>query len=111
SVHDGVSAAVYGGLRVTLRAVPRGAGTVLAQRAAPDAPALADSPRGALALAALNGAIGDALHLEGSELALAMTLRRRGATVDPDAPALDGTRLAVFVHGLGETDAAWRLRP
>jgi len=110
AVHDGVSAAVYGGLRATLRAVPRGAGTVLAQRAAADAPALADSPRGALALAALNGAIGDALHLEGSDLALAMTLRRRGANVDPDAPALDGTRVAVFVHGLGETDAAWRLR-
>jgi pimeloyl-ACP methyl ester carboxylesterase len=110
AVHDGVSAAVYGGLRVTLRAVPRGAGSVLAQRARADAPALEDSPRGALALAALNGAIGDALHLEGSDLALAMTLRRRGARVDPDAPALSSTRLAVFVHGLGETDAAWRLR-
>jgi pimeloyl-ACP methyl ester carboxylesterase len=109
AVHDGVSAAVYGGVRATLRAVPRGAGSVLAQRRASDAPSLADSPRGALALAALNGAIGDALHLEGSDLALRMTLRLRGADVDPDAPALDGTRLAVFVHGLGETDAAWRL--
>jgi pimeloyl-ACP methyl ester carboxylesterase len=110
AIHDGVSAAVYGGVRATLRVVPRGAGTVLALRRATDAPSLADSPRGALALAALNGAIGDALHLEGSDLALAMTLRRRGADVDPDAPALDGTRLAVFVHGLGETEAAWRLR-
>jgi pimeloyl-ACP methyl ester carboxylesterase len=110
AVHDGVSAAIYGGVRATLRAVPRGAGTVIALRRATDAPSLADSPRGALALAALNGAIGDALHLEASDLALAMTLRRRGADVDPDAPALGGTRLAVFVHGLGETDASWRLR-
>jgi pimeloyl-ACP methyl ester carboxylesterase len=109
-LHDGVSAAVYGGVRATLRALPRGAGTILARSARADAPSLADSPRGSLALAALNGAIGDALHLEGSELALTMSLRRRGADVDPDAPAIEGTRLAIFVHGLGETDMAWRLR-
>jgi pimeloyl-ACP methyl ester carboxylesterase len=109
-VHDGVSAAVYGGVRATLRALPLGAGTVLARSAHPDAPALMDSRRGALALAALNGAIGDALELERSELAMAMTLRHRGAEVDPDAPAIAGARLAIFVHGLGETDAAWRFR-
>jgi pimeloyl-ACP methyl ester carboxylesterase len=109
-VHDGVSAAVYDGVRATLHALPRGAGTVLARSAPADAPALADSPPGSLALAALNGAIGDALHGERSELALTMTLRHRGADVDPDAPAIVGQRLAIFVHGLGETDAAWRLR-
>jgi pimeloyl-ACP methyl ester carboxylesterase len=109
-LHDGVSAAVYGGVRATLRALPRGAGTILARSARADAPSLADSPRGSLALAALNGAIGDVLALEGSELALAMSVRRRGAEVDPDAPAIAGTRVAIFVHGLGETDMAWRLR-
>jgi pimeloyl-ACP methyl ester carboxylesterase len=111
-VHDGVSEVVYGGVRATLRALPSGAGTVLARSAPMDAPSLADSPRGSLALAALNGAIGDALHLEGSELALTTTLRHRGTDVDPDAPAIEGAgpRIAVFVHGLGETDTAWRLR-
>jgi pimeloyl-ACP methyl ester carboxylesterase len=110
AVHDGVSAAVYGGVRAALGALPRGAGGALALRAPADAPSLAASPRGALALAALNGAIGDALASEGSALALTMTLRHRGADVDPDAPAIAGPRLAIFVHGLGETDAAWRLR-
>jgi pimeloyl-ACP methyl ester carboxylesterase len=112
AIHDGVSAAVYSGVRAALGAMPRGAGHVLAAKAAVDAPALADSPRGALALAVLNGYKGDALAADGSELALEMTLRHRGAEVDPRAPAVPRAteRLAIFVHGLGETDAAWRLR-
>jgi pimeloyl-ACP methyl ester carboxylesterase len=111
-IHDGVSAAVYGGVRAALGALPRGAGTALALKAAPDAPSLIESPGGALALALLNGYRGDALAADGSELALAMTLRHRGADVDPHASAVPGaaTRVAIFVHGLGETDAAWRLR-
>jgi pimeloyl-ACP methyl ester carboxylesterase len=45
-----------------------------------------------------------------------MTMRHRGADLPLDPPALaralpDASgRLAIFVHGLGETDAAWRLR-
>ncbi len=105
-VHDGVSAAVYGSVRATLSALPRGAGAVLACSAPDDAPSLRDSARGALALAALNGAVGDALHREDSALALPMTLRRGGADLEPEA--IGGDKLAVFVHGLGETDAAWR---
>jgi pimeloyl-ACP methyl ester carboxylesterase len=112
AIHDGVSAAVYGGVRAALGALPRGAGTALALRAPADAPSLADSPRGALALAVLNGYAGDALAARRSELALEMTLRHRGADVDPDAPAVPDAarRVAIFVHGLGETDAAWRRR-
>jgi pimeloyl-ACP methyl ester carboxylesterase len=112
AIHDGVSAAVYEGVRAALGALPRGAGTALALRASTDAPSLADSPRGALALAVLNGYAGDALVAGRSELALRMTLRHRGADVDPDAPAVHDAarRVAIFVHGLGETDAAWRLR-
>jgi pimeloyl-ACP methyl ester carboxylesterase len=112
TIHDGVSAAVYGGVRAALGALPRGAGTALALRAPADAPSLGDSARGALALALLNGYAGDALAARDSELALRMTLRHRGADVDPEAPAVPdaATRVAIFVHGLGETDAAWRLR-
>jgi pimeloyl-ACP methyl ester carboxylesterase len=108
SIHDRVSAAVYGGVRLALEAVPRGTAAALAMRAARDAPLLQDSPRGALALSLLNGYAGDALAAGGSELALDMTLRHRGA--DLDVGTVAGGRLAVFVHGLGETDAAWRLR-
>jgi hypothetical protein len=67
-------------------------------------------------LAALNAYVGDALAATGSELALAMTLRHRGADLplDADGPARAvpeaAPRLAIFVHRLGETDASWGLR-
>ena len=115
-IHDGVAGALYDGVRRVLEAHPRGAASALARSTAQQAPALAQSPRGSLALAALNAYVGDALAATGSELALDMTLRHRGADLplDPDglAQALPdaGPRVAIFVHGLGETDASWRLR-
>jgi pimeloyl-ACP methyl ester carboxylesterase len=115
-VHDGVAGAVYGAVGSTLRALPAGAGAALARSAPIDAPALAQSPRGSLALGALNAYLGDALAAEGSELALAMTLRHRGADLPLERVELArtlpaaGPRVAVFVHGLGETDASWRMR-
>jgi pimeloyl-ACP methyl ester carboxylesterase len=108
TIHDGVSAAVYGGMRVALEALPRATAAAVAMRATTEAPSLAASPRGALALALLNGFAGDALAARGSELALDMTLRHRGA--DLDVATVTGERVAIFVHGLGETDAAWRMR-
>jgi PGAP1-like protein len=112
AIHDGIAAAVYGGVRTTLAALPRGASAALARSARPDAASLADSPRAALAIAALNGYLGDALAQQRSDLVLRMTLRHRGADVDPTAPDVPNAtgRLGLFVHGLGETDAAWRRR-
>jgi pimeloyl-ACP methyl ester carboxylesterase len=111
-VHNGVSAAVYGGVRAALGALPRSAGAALARSARPGGASLADARRGGVALAALNGAIGDALARDASALALVMTLRHRGADLDLDGPVVPGAtgRIAIFVHGLGETDGAWRLR-
>jgi pimeloyl-ACP methyl ester carboxylesterase len=108
-VHDGVSAAVYGGVRAALAALPRGAGALAATRTANEAPSLAATAAGALALALVNAYSGDALAAQGSALALEMTLRHRGADLDPEAVAEPSGRVAIFVHGLGETDAAWRL--
>jgi pimeloyl-ACP methyl ester carboxylesterase len=116
AVHDGVAGVAYDAVARALRALPHGVGTVLARSAAADAPALAQSPRGSLALGALNAYLGDALAAEGSELALTMTLRHRGADLPLDAEGLAralpdaGPRVAIVVHGLGETDASWRLR-
>jgi pimeloyl-ACP methyl ester carboxylesterase len=116
AVHDGVAAAVYGGVRATLGALPRGAGSALALSASGEAPSLAESARGSVALAVLNGCLGDALATAGSELALEMTIRHRGVDLPLEPAALaravpDATpRVAVFVHGLGETDLSWRLR-
>jgi pimeloyl-ACP methyl ester carboxylesterase len=63
----------------------------------------------------LNGAVGDTLERRGNVLALPMVLRHGGQdlAVTTDAirlayPEAD-SRLVVFVHGLGQTDDAWRL--
>jgi pimeloyl-ACP methyl ester carboxylesterase len=96
-MHDGISSAVFSSVRLGLRAIPAGAGRALALAAAPDAPALGESPHGSVVLGALNGAYGD--RLAGGPLGVTMELRGdREAT---------GT-VVVFVHGLGETDASWR---
>ncbi len=101
-IHDGISSAVYSGVRGGLRALARGGGQLAELGSGEDGAALASTPRGALALGALNGLYGDRLHADGSALALPMTIREDG---DP------GPRIAVFVHGLCETDAAWRGLP
>jgi pimeloyl-ACP methyl ester carboxylesterase len=116
AIHDGVAETLYGGVRMALEAVPRGAGSAFARSTSQEGAALGQSPRASLALAALNAYVGDALVANGSELALAMTLRHRGADLALDADGLAqalpdaGPRVAIFVHGLGETDASWRLR-
>src|SRR5947209_1185851 len=114
-VHDAVSQAAYRSVGAMVEAPLRaGAATVARAGVATDL-SLADSPRGRVALAALNGALGDRLTRETPELALDMTIRHRGRDVEPHelATALpEATRkLAVFVHGLCETDDAWRLLP
>jgi pimeloyl-ACP methyl ester carboxylesterase len=68
-----------------------------------------------LAISALNAAIGDRLVDSDSSLAIHMALRSDGQ----DLPALPGAlataypdatcKLAVFLHGLGETENSWKL--
>jgi PGAP1-like protein len=115
-VHDGVSGVIYRSVRAGLQALPRGGAQLAALNAGPDTLALGDTPGGGVTLAALNGAIGDALAQADSPLALEMTVRRDGGDVGLDARELaltfpDATpRVAVFVHGLIETEDAW-VRP
>lgn len=103
AVHDGIAAALYDGVRAAGRAGARGVGAAAALVTRPDAPSLTVSPRGALASAAINGFLGDGLAEDGSALAI-----RMGARVDArhGGPT---PKLAVFVHGLCETRASWRL--
>src|SRR3954452_9688281 len=88
-IHDGVAARIHAGVRASLRAAPRARGAAVRRRARPDAPRLWTSTGGGFALAALNGALGDVLAERGNDLALTMTIRRRGEDVDvePDAVA------------------------
>jgi pimeloyl-ACP methyl ester carboxylesterase len=110
-VHDGVSAAVYGGLRTASEALGSGAAAVVGRR---ERRPLSTHPQGALALAALNGLIGDRLEREGSPLHVPLAIRHRGRPVpaEPDAlaAAFPDARpyLVVFLHGLMETEHAWR---
>jgi hypothetical protein len=94
-VHDGVSSAAYRVVAAALAAGPRALSRLTPGNGIP----LSDTLRGSMALGALNGAIGDRLARDGNPLALDMSVRGSG----------DSPRLAVFVHGLCETDDAWRL--
>jgi pimeloyl-ACP methyl ester carboxylesterase len=115
-LHDGISRAVYTGVRSGLRAAATGGARVAASRTEDDGIPLASAPRGSIALGALNGLYGNHLHTRGSDLRLDMEVRRRGATVPPTAAEVAAafpdctSRIVVFVHGLCETDEAWWLR-
>jgi pimeloyl-ACP methyl ester carboxylesterase len=96
-IHDRIASAAYRGVASALAAGPRALVKLTPGNGIP----AADTLRGSMALGALNGAIGDRLADTGNPLALEMSFR--GAP-EPATP-----RLAVFVHGLCETDEAWRL--
>jgi len=113
-VHDGVATGAY--------AVIRGAG-LIAGLAASELAAVAvgsglpagSTPRSNLALAILNATLGDELAGQGSPLAIPMAVRRGRAEVAPRPDALAAafpkatSKVAVFIHGLGETEESWRL--
>src|SRR5689334_17869405 len=90
-VHDTIARGTYGAVSGGLWLGGAAAGTAI--RLDPE------TPRGAAVLAALNGLLGDRLEAEGSALAIQMQVRRVGDDPGPD--------IAVFLHGLGETEYAW----
>jgi pimeloyl-ACP methyl ester carboxylesterase len=113
--HDGISRGVYAGVRGASTLAGHAADKLLSRRDARDGRPLSATPRGAVALAVINGLIGDALEQAGSDLQEPMALRLRGRAVAPErdslAAAFPGAkpRLVVFLHGLMETEHAWRL--
>jgi pimeloyl-ACP methyl ester carboxylesterase len=113
-MHDGVSTASYRAIETGLRAPIRAGGRAISERTR-GTTALADSIPGGLALGALNGIAGDRLAREHPDLALGLTVRRRGREVSLEPAALADAfpaatpRIAVFVHGLCGTEDTWRL--
>jgi PGAP1-like protein len=113
--HDAISGGVYAAVRGIGGGVTRAGGTALSLTRGPDAPALSDTRSGALALGALSGAFGDALERDRSPLAPRMSVRRDGRAVPPASEELAeafpdaGPRVAIFTHGLCETEAGWWL--
>jgi len=113
--HDAISAGVYAGLRGGSALLGRGAGEALARRARAEGRELSTTPRGSALLAAVNGLMGDVLEREESDLQEPMAVRVSGHVVTPGRRALDRAfpgatpYLVVFLHGLMETEFAWRL--
>jgi pimeloyl-ACP methyl ester carboxylesterase len=99
ATHDFIVQRVYTALRGAGRAAGAASGMALEATGVSEPTA---SPRGAALVGALNGLLGDRLEEEGSELAIAMAFH-------PPAPDAATAKVAVFVHGLGESETAWRL--
>jgi pimeloyl-ACP methyl ester carboxylesterase len=127
-IHDAISGAVYAGLRAGTAGTGKLAGQALRVRDRRQAarPALppaggtggrpaGPTPRAAIAQSALNAVIGDLLVERGNDLALPLALRHHGAVVPVQRDALAAAHpqatgdVVLFVHGLGETEHAWRL--
>jgi pimeloyl-ACP methyl ester carboxylesterase len=113
--HDAIARGVYASVRGAATAAGYVADRALGMRDAGDGRPISAAPRGAQALAVLNGLIGDELERTGSDLQVPMALRLRGRIVEAEPNALAAAfpqatpRLVVFVHGLMETEHAWRL--
>jgi len=109
-IHDRVAAAAYSGAGNLTGAIVRGGAKAASLTRPEGAPSMQDSTSGRLVAGALNGAWGDALERRRSPLTTRMTVRRHGRDLDSprDLPRA-APRIAVFVHGLCETDDAWRL--
>ncbi len=110
-VHDAISDLSYSGVRLALGVGARAVGTVASLRVS--GRDLDAGRAGRVALAVLNGAHGDLVAREAPALASAMTVRvdGRAVPVEPAAlaaafPGTDG-RIAVFLHGLTETEDSW----
>jgi pimeloyl-ACP methyl ester carboxylesterase len=114
-VHDQVAGRSYAAARRLTRGLVRGSISALGVAQPPKAPSLEATIRGRVVVGALNGIWGDTLTRRENRLALTMTLRAGGRDVPPTRAGLRRaypeatSRIAVFVHGLCETDDAWML--
>ncbi len=116
TTHDAVSGAVYGALRVggqgLGKAIAGGSRFVGRQE---QRTTISSSRFGRATQAAINGLIGDRLEEQDNALQIRMALRLPGQDLELRreslAAAFDqpANRLAVFIHGLCETEEGWWL--
>jgi hypothetical protein len=114
-IHDSVARATY----LAVRGAGLAAGTVSGQAGyllGADGQPAGSEPGGNLALAVLNAVAGDRFDADLAPLEIRMAVRAGGCdaglTVQQIADAFPHAtaRLAVFVHGLAETEDSWRRR-
>ena len=115
-IHDTVSRGVY----LAVRGAGRAAGTLSGEAlllfgpGGTEAASTAATGMGSVALAALNAVAGDRLGPDLAPLAIRMAVRAGGRDVAVSTGELAAAfpqataRLAVFVHGLAETDESWQ---
>ena len=99
AIHNGIARAAYASVAAGLRAASRAGAAAAASRVDDRRPPLAETRGGTVALAGLNAVYGDRIARRGNRLALEMEIRRRSRVATP--------RVAVFIHGLGETERSW----
>jgi pimeloyl-ACP methyl ester carboxylesterase len=115
-IHDGISKSVYAAVSAGTGALVRAGAMALSAATPPDAASVADSRVGRLAVGALNGAFGDLLERRRNALEVQMRFRHgdRDLVLERDAlaAALPNAKpqVAIFLHGLCESDSAWKLR-
>src|SRR3954452_3557113 len=109
-MHDRITGAVYGGLKGSVMGMARIADAGLARRPR----VVSTTPRGAAVVAAINGLIGDTLERGKGALPQPMALRVHGGPIGTSRADLAAAypaatpRIAVFLHGLMETEFSWR---
>jgi pimeloyl-ACP methyl ester carboxylesterase len=115
TVHKAAAGLVYAGVSVGLRALAVGTAEVLARRGHPEAPAPSTTPGGRAVLPVINGFWGDHVEERHPMMAVPMAVRVDGHDVALE-PALVAQlfpqatgRIVVFLHGLVESEDAWKL--
>lgn len=109
-LHDGIAALVYGGIGGGLRQASRALRAVDRPGLGPR---LEEGRTGRFALSAVNGLIGDRLREDVPEMSFGMGVRVAGRDVPPTPQDLAeafsdrSDALAIFVHGLCETENYW----
>ena len=123
-MHDGISAGVYAAVRGIGRLGGAGIGAAAVAAKGDDWRPITARASGAVLTGAVNGLVGDHMVALDNDLAVPMTLYT--ATVDDaydelptdteairavvaDHPERDLGHVVLFLHGLGETEHAWRL--
>ncbi len=115
SAHDAIAGAAYAGAKTLTRSLVKAGASAVRAAQPPDAPSLERATVGRFAIGALNGAFGDTLERRRNALAIEMTVRAEARDLELTRPALAAAfpfaapRVAVFVHGLCETDESWEL--
>jgi pimeloyl-ACP methyl ester carboxylesterase len=113
-IHDMIAGAVHGSVELGVRTLPGAAAAGAAALRRTEAESLHENPVGHALLNALSGWMGD--RLVGSYPSLAPklkvrtaggALRARPENVAYDAGRAATGRIAVLLHGLGETDRQW----